>query len=79
MMGPDFFWGSGMWIMPIIGISVMLLFLYLIFGRHGAGRWLGRPGDEDTQDSESPLDILKKRYAKGEITKKEFEAMKKDL
>ena len=28
---------------------------------------------------ETPLDILKARYAKGEITKEQFEEMKKDI
>jgi putative membrane protein len=31
------------------------------------------------ESSESPLDILKARYAKGEITKEQFDQMRRDL
>jgi putative membrane protein len=79
-MGPEYFWMHGMWafpvIMPIVMLVVMLLVIYLIFGRGGF-----RPPwyNNDRPNPESALDILKKRYAKGEITKEEFEQMKKDI
>ena len=40
-------------------------------------RWLITQGKEPRADSS--LEILKRRYARGEIDKEEFEAMKRDL
>lgn len=83
-MTPDHPWmwhGGGMWIFPMIMFLVMIIFLFLFFGRRGGmPPWCGpyrhyREGGE----SDSALEILKKRYARGEITKEEFEQMKKDI
>ena len=60
----------------------MFIFLFLRSGRRGfRPPWMQDPDKNHTEntDSEKPLDILKKRYAKGEITKEEFEQTKKDL
>ena len=59
------------WIMWILIIS--LIFVLIWSNTRERDKYL--PFDKN----ESPIDILKKRYAKGEITKDQFEQMKKDL
>jgi len=61
--------GILMWILFLILITVII---YLIIQ---ATKTRGLVAST----AETPLEILKKRYAKGEITKQEFEKMKKDL
>lgn len=77
----EYFWTSGMWIFPIFGIIMMVFVIYLVFGRgNQRSTWCGPGQNNDiAEKSESALDILKKRYAKGEITKDEFEHIKKDI
>ena len=65
--------GSVMWIMVAVGAIVIVLGLVFAF-RAAAGASGG-----NRQAEETPLEILEKRYARGEITKEEFETKKRDL
>jgi putative membrane protein len=72
--GPMMHYGFGyggmfMWIIFLIVIGLLIYFI--INAQTTKGR-------TPTQN-ESALDILKKRYARGEITKEEYERMKKDI
>ena len=64
--------GSGGMFMWIIFIIVIGLLIYFIVKAQKT------KGQTSTQN-ETPLDILKRRYAKGEIAKEEYERMKRDL
>jgi putative membrane protein len=70
------FWG--MWFMPVIMIVVFGLIIWGIFALvRGTARG-GCCGSSELS-SDSALEILKKRYARGEISKEEFEERKKNL
>ncbi len=79
-MGPGMMGGCGMgwfgmilmvafWILVIIGLVLLI-------------KWLvqtTRGGKEAGQGSSQAIDILKERYARGEIDREEFEEKKSDL
>ena len=80
MMGSGFGNMMGGWGgFGIFGWITMLVFwLLLILGVVALIRYLGNSRKSSDKDK-SPIDILKERYAKGEIDKKEFEEKKKEL
>ena len=83
-MNPDqsWMWGmGGMWMFPMIMFVILIIFLFVLIGRWSdkPPRWGSGRHHREGGESETALEILKKRYAKGEITKEEFEQMKKDV
>jgi putative membrane protein len=67
--------GFGLWTwIPELIFWLILIFLFISLFRHHSARhqWMD-------DERKTPLDYLKERYAKGEIDKKQFEEMKKDL
>jgi putative membrane protein len=73
--------GYGLWwIIPLIMIGMMVLCFFMMRGRMGS--MMCRPGfhkldGNSEDDSDSPLDILDKRYARGEVSKEEYEEKKR--
>jgi putative membrane protein len=72
--------GAGSWMMGGMWPLSILFWILIIAGVVLIARWLTvRNGQGNTSPAESPLDILKTRYAKGEIDKETFEMMKRDI
>jgi putative membrane protein len=65
---PMMHYGYGGWFMWLILVMVVAIAVYFIVQAQRGG-----------SVRETPLEILKKRYAKGEITKEQYDRMKQDL
>lgn len=68
-------WGGfmWMWIFPLIFLIVLLIF---IFRRDGSPMY----GSSDKQSKEeSARELLDRRYARGEITREEYQQIKNDF
>jgi putative membrane protein len=66
---------GGMWFGWIFWIILIFLVVWLIVNQNNKSKQNFQP----QQQTESALEILKKRYAKGEISKEQYEQMKKDI
>ena len=70
-------WDYG-WAMGFGWVFMIFFWLLLILGIVYVIR-IAMTGAKKETSGDTALDILKKRYAKGEITKEEFEKIKDDL
>jgi len=75
-------WGNSGWLwwMPM-GLMMLLFWGVVIVALVFLVRWLWTQNHPHTAvpPGETPLDVLKKRYAQGEITKEEFDRIKQDI
>ena len=73
--GPGWGWGMGLWMLGglalTIGVVVLIVWAVVSVGR--------RADDGGQLPGQTPLDILRERYARGEISAEEFEQAKRIL
>jgi putative membrane protein len=69
-------WG---WIFPLIFLVLMVVFMvFLMRGGMGSGPMSG-DSRKTLGSAETPQAALDRRYAQGEITREEYQQMRKDL
>ena len=72
-------WKGGYGMGPVGGLFMLFFWGLIIIGIVLVVRWAWEHGRSGGTAGEAPLDILKRRYARGEITKEDFDRMKQDL
>lgn len=73
--------GGGMWLMPIFGIIFLVLVILAIMAlwRFIRGGAAGPQNAGHGAQADRSLEILRERFARGEIDEEEFEARKRAL
>ncbi len=82
MMGFNFgMVGFGMLLMVLFWVCIVggAVWLVVTLARANQSYSASRPLVATGPMSQTPLDVLNARYAKGEITKEQFDEMKRDL
>ena len=77
MMGDWGGWGWG-WGMGFGWIFMILFWALVVLGILALARWLFSTGGSGGS-GRAPLDVLKERYARGEINREQYEQMRRDL
>jgi putative membrane protein len=75
MMGD---WGAWGWGMGLGWIFMALFWVLIIFGIVALAKWIISGGGWG-RSGKGPLEILQERYARGEITREQYEQMRHDL
>jgi putative membrane protein len=73
MNGINHGWGMGSGYVWIIGIIIIIVAIWLIV------KTMSRNDNRNAPIDKSPMDILNERFARGEISKQEYEEKKKAI
>ncbi len=80
MMGPGMMGWGGYGFAPFMWLLMLLFWALVLGGTALLVVWLVRQGrPAETGAPRRALDILQERYARGEITREQYEQMKRDL
>ncbi|MHB0869068.1 MAG: SHOCT domain-containing protein [Chloroflexota bacterium] len=83
MMGPGMMGWGGFGFSPLWWVFMLLFWVLIISGGAMLLIWLFRQaqptGAGPGPTTSRPLDILRERYARGEITREQYEEMRRDL